>query len=73
MATDRAHRIGQDKPVMVCRMVVEDTVEQKMGELGQRKRALAESALGRDATAGKSLTMDDVEELLRTPAINPRD
>jgi SNF2 family DNA or RNA helicase len=54
-------------------MVVEDTVEQKMGELGQRKRALAESALGRDATAGKSLTMEDVEELLRTPAINPRD
>ncbi|MBK8235980.1 MAG: DEAD/DEAH box helicase family protein [Deltaproteobacteria bacterium] len=72
-ATDRAHRIGQDKPVMVYRMVVEDTVEQKMVELGQRKRAVAESALGRDATAGKSLTMDDVEELLRTPAINPWD
>ncbi|MFO0634558.1 MAG: DEAD/DEAH box helicase [Nannocystaceae bacterium] len=72
-ATDRAHRIGQDKPVMVYRMVVEDTVEQKMVELGQRKRAVAESALGRDATGGKSLTMDDVEELLRTPAINPWD
>ena len=72
-ATDRAHRIGQDKPVMVYRMVMEDTVEQKMVELGQRKRAVAESALGRDASAGKSLTMDDVEELLRTPAINPWD
>jgi superfamily II DNA or RNA helicase len=72
-ATDRAHRIGQDKPVMVYRMVVEDTVEQKMVELGQRKRAVAESALGRDASAGKSLTMEDVEELLRTPAINPWD
>ncbi len=72
-ATDRAHRIGQDKPVMVYRMVVEDTVEQKMVELGQRKRAVAESALGRDHTAGKSLTLNDVEELLRTPAINPWD
>lgn len=72
-ATDRAHRIGQDKPVLVYRMVVEDTVEQKMVELGQRKRAVAESALGRDASAGKSLTMADVEELLRTPAINPWD
>jgi SNF2 family DNA or RNA helicase len=58
---------------MVYRMVVEDTVEQKMVELGQRKRAVAESALGRDASAGKSLTMEDVEELLRTPAINPWD
>ncbi len=68
-ATDRAHRIGQDKPVMVYRLVVEDTVEQKMVELGARKREVAESALGRDVTAGKKLTMDDVEALLATPAI----
>jgi len=67
-ATDRAHRIGQDKPVMVYRLVVEDTVEQKMVELGARKREVAESALGRDVTAGKKLTMDDVEALLETPA-----
>ena len=37
---------------MVYRLVVEDTVEQKMVELGQRKREVAESALGRDHTAG---------------------
>jgi len=67
-ATDRAHRIGQDKPVMVYRFVVEDTVEQKMVELGARKREVAESALGRDVTAGKKLTMEDVEALLETPA-----
>jgi superfamily II DNA or RNA helicase len=72
-ATDRAHRIGQDKPVMVYRLVIEDTVEQKMVELGQRKREVAESALGRDVTAGKKLTMQDVEDLLRTPAANPWD
>ena len=72
-ATDRAHRIGQDKPVMVYRLVVEDTVEQKMVELGRRKREIAESALGRDASVGKKLTMDDVEALLRTPAANPWD
>jgi superfamily II DNA or RNA helicase len=72
-ATDRAHRIGQDKPVNVYRLVVEDTVEQKMVELGRRKRDVAESALGRDAMTGKRLTMDDVEELLRTPATNPWD
>lgn len=72
-ATDRAHRIGQEKPVNVYRLVVEDTVEQKMVELGQRKRQVAESALGRDVTAGKKLTMDDIDDLLRTPAANPWD
>jgi SNF2 family DNA or RNA helicase len=72
-ATDRAHRIGQDKPVMVYRLVMEDTVEQKMVELGQRKREIAESALGRDAMGGKKLTMADVEDLLRTPSANPWD
>ena len=72
-ATDRAHRIGQDKPVNVYRLVVEDTVEQKMVELGSRKREVAESALGRDIATGKKLTMEDVEDLLRTPAANPWD
>jgi superfamily II DNA or RNA helicase len=66
-ATDRAHRIGQDKPVMVYRLVVEHTVEQKMVELGAEKRKIAESALGRDTTVGKKLTMEDVDNLLATP------
>jgi len=66
-ATDRAHRIGQDKPVMVYRLVVEHTVEQKMVELGAEKRKIAESALGRDTKVGKKLTMEDVDELLATP------
>jgi superfamily II DNA or RNA helicase len=72
-ATDRAHRIGQEKPVMVYRLVVEDTVEQKMVELGRRKREVAEGALGRDQTGGKRLTMDDIEDLLATPASDPWD
>ena len=70
-ATDRAHRIGQDKPVNVYRLVCEDTVEQKMVDLGARKREVAESALGRDQTGGKKLTMDDVEALLATPTVTP--
>jgi SNF2 family DNA or RNA helicase len=67
-ATDRAHRIGQDKPVIVYRLVIEHTVEQKMVELGAEKRKIAESALGRDTTVGKKLTMEDVDALLATPA-----
>ncbi|MCX4247617.1 DEAD/DEAH box helicase [Paraliomyxa miuraensis] len=72
-ATDRAHRIGQDKPVNVYRLVVEDSVEQKMVELGRRKREIAEGALGRDVSGVKRLTMEDVEDLLTTPAANPWD
>src|SRR4029079_17266157 len=45
-ATDRAHRIGQTRPVQVHRLVTEGTIDQKIGELLARKRTLAESVLG---------------------------
>jgi SNF2 family DNA or RNA helicase len=62
-AADRAHRIGQDKPVMVYRLVAQDTVEERMLELQARKRSLADAALsGGDAALG--LTRDDLLELL---------
>ena len=41
-AADRAHRIGQDRPVLVHRLVAADTVEERMLELQEHKRALAE-------------------------------
>lgn len=72
-ATDRAHRIGQDKPVMVYRLVIEGSVEQKMVDLGAQKREIAESALGRDSKGGKKLTMADVEALLESPTASPWD
>jgi SNF2 family DNA or RNA helicase len=52
-AADRAHRIGQDRPVLVHRLVAKDTVEEGILALQTRKRALAESALGTgDAALG---------------------
>jgi SNF2 family DNA or RNA helicase len=42
-AIDRAHRIGQDKPVFVYELIASGTVEEKMQSLKARKRALAES------------------------------
>ena len=42
-ATDRAHRIGQTKPVTVFRLLTQDTVEEKVTELQAKKKALAES------------------------------
>ncbi len=62
-AADRAHRIGQDKPVMVYRMVARDTVEERILELQSRKRALADAALA-DAGGAAAITRDDLLALL---------
>ena len=51
-AADRAHRIGQDRPVMVYRMVAKDTVEERILALQEKKRALADVALGDADHAG---------------------
>ncbi len=45
-ATDRAHRIGQDQPVQVHRLVAEGTIEDRVAELLERKRGLAEAVVG---------------------------
>lgn len=45
-ASDRAHRIGQDKPVTVVRLVAQDTIEEKVLALHREKRELAEALLG---------------------------
>jgi SNF2 family DNA or RNA helicase len=62
-AADRAHRIGQDKPVMVYRMVARDTVEERILELQDRKRALADAALS-EAGGATAITRDDLLALL---------
>ncbi len=51
-AADRAHRIGQERPVMVYRMVAKDTVEERIFALQAKKRALADVALGEASQAG---------------------
>ncbi len=63
-AADRAHRIGQTRPVFVYRLVAENTVEERILELQARKREIAEIALGGAAVA-TALTRDDLLDLLR--------
>ena len=63
-AADRAHRIGQDKPVLVYRLVARDTVEQRILDLQARKRALAQAALAGTGGAA-ALNRDDLLALLR--------
>jgi SNF2 family DNA or RNA helicase len=62
-AADRAHRIGQERPVLIYRLVAVDTVEERILELQGRKRAVGEAALG-DAAAAASLTREDLLALL---------
>ncbi len=64
-AADRAHRIGQDKPVFVHRLVAADTVEERILLLQESKRQLAEAALGQGGGGGgASLTKEDLAGLL---------
>ena len=62
-ATDRAHRIGQDKPVFVYKLIARDTVEEKILKLQERKKALVEQLISSESSFFKSLTKDDVEVL----------
>ncbi|MCF7979319.1 MAG: DEAD/DEAH box helicase [Chromatiaceae bacterium] len=62
-ATDRAHRIGQDKPVFVYKLLTEGTVEQRVAELQARKQALADAMLEGGGSATKSLSHEDLELL----------
>jgi SNF2 family DNA or RNA helicase len=62
-AADRAHRIGQERPVLVHRLVAQDTVEERILALQESKRALAAAAL--DGGAGAELTRADLIALLQ--------
>ncbi|WNG30978.1 DEAD/DEAH box helicase [Cystobacter fuscus] len=61
-AADRAHRIGQERPVMVYRLVSQGTVEERILGLQEKKRALFEAALSEASTA-TAITRDDLLEL----------
>jgi SNF2 family DNA or RNA helicase len=62
-AADRAHRIGQERPVMVYRMVAKDTVEERILALQEKKRAIADVALGEASQAG-GITREELLGLL---------
>ncbi|MEU0834057.1 DEAD/DEAH box helicase [Streptomyces sp. NPDC005969] len=63
-ATDRAYRIGQDKPVQVHKLLAEGTVEDKVARLLEAKRALADAVVGSGEAALTELSDDDLAELV---------
>ncbi|MFF9853497.1 DEAD/DEAH box helicase [Streptomyces litmocidini] len=67
-ATDRAYRIGQDRPVQVHRLIAEGTIEDRIAAMLDRKRELADTVLGTGGDAPPELTeLTDAElaELVR--------
>jgi len=63
-ASDRAHRIGQSRPVTVYRLVVEDSIEERILDLHKHKRDLANDLLD-GAEVSARLSEDELVSLIR--------
>ncbi len=59
-ATDRTHRIGQERPVFVYKFITRDSVEEKILRLQERKKALVQQLIGAEGSFFKNLTPEDV-------------
>jgi SNF2 family DNA or RNA helicase len=65
-ASDRVHRMGQDKAVQVFRLLTRESIEERIDAIITRKRSLSESILPEDsATALKSFSREELLEILR--------
>jgi hypothetical protein len=64
-AIDRSHRIGQTKKVIAYRLVVKNTIEEKMLKLQDQKKALVDRLITSETTVFKDLTREDIMNLFR--------
>jgi SNF2 family DNA or RNA helicase len=64
-ASDRAHRIGQQRPVTVYRLVVKDTIEEKIVAMHKNKRDLADNLLGGSDMSGR-ISTNELLNLLKS-------
>ena len=63
-ASDRAHRMGQTRPVTIYRLVTRNTIESKIVQLHQQKRELADNLLEGSEMSGK-MSVDDMYNLIK--------
>jgi len=64
-ATDRAYRIGQDKPVFVYKLLTEETVEEKILKLQEKKQQLADAVYGGKGKEKLAFGQDELMDLLK--------
>ncbi|PWN92904.1 hypothetical protein FA10DRAFT_236159 [Acaromyces ingoldii] len=62
-AMDRIHRLGQHRPIIVKRMVIENSIETRIIELQNKKSAMIEAAIGKDDSAMGRLSVMDLRFL----------
>ena len=62
-ASDRTHRIGQDKPVFIYKLIVRESVEEKIVQLQDKKKDMVDQLISTDSGFLKSLTSDDLQVL----------
>ena len=62
-ATDRAHRIGQDKAVFVYKLITQGTVEEKIVEMQQHKRNIAQGIFENNSGSNSKLSIADINHL----------
>ncbi|MGY4707499.1 DEAD/DEAH box helicase [Candidatus Bipolaricaulota sp. J31] len=66
-ATDRVHRIGQDKTVYVYRILTQGTLEERIARILERKKGIAESVIGAVTGAEMRWSREELLELLKPP------
>ncbi|KAF2666227.1 hypothetical protein BT63DRAFT_428006 [Microthyrium microscopicum] len=64
-SADRVHRIGQSRPCVITRLVVEDSVESRMVQLQEKKANLIASTINKDKVAMDKLSPEDLQFLFR--------
>lgn len=65
-ATDRVHRMGQQNKVFVYKLIAQGTIEEKIQELQDQKRALYSELIDIDSLADKQINLDELKVLLTT-------
>jgi DNA repair protein RAD16 len=63
---DRIHRLGQHRPVVITRMILENSIESRIVQLQEKKKLLFQSTVGKDFSALERLTEEDLGFLFQT-------
>ncbi len=62
-AIDRTHRIGQHKPIYATRFIIENTIEERILRLQEKKKLVFDGTVGGDSGSMSKLTVDDMRFL----------